>query len=48
MAELEKDEELREAGGMYAVPKIELDETMKEIRDLARQIRLVYYIWHYV
>ncbi|XP_045529634.1 nucleolar GTP-binding protein 1 [Pieris brassicae] len=39
LAELEKEEELREAGGMYAVPKIELDETMKEIRDLARQIR---------
>ncbi|CAK1548768.1 unnamed protein product [Leptosia nina] len=39
LAELEKEEELREAGGMYAVPKIELDETMREIRDLARQIR---------
>ncbi|XP_052742794.1 nucleolar GTP-binding protein 1 [Bicyclus anynana] len=39
LAELEKEEELRVAGGMYAVPKIELDETMKEIRELARQIR---------
>ncbi|XP_048489366.1 nucleolar GTP-binding protein 1 [Plutella xylostella] len=39
LAELEKDEELREEAGMYAVPKIELDETMKEIRELARQIR---------
>ncbi|CAB3223068.1 unnamed protein product [Arctia plantaginis] len=39
LAELEKEEELREAGGMYAVPKIELDDTMKEIRELARQIR---------
>ncbi|CAH0717016.1 unnamed protein product, partial [Brenthis ino] len=39
LAELEKEEELREQGGMYAVPKIELDETMKEIRELARQIR---------
>ncbi|XP_046974893.1 nucleolar GTP-binding protein 1 [Vanessa cardui] len=39
LAELEKEEDLRMAGGMYAVPKIELDETMKEIRDLARQIR---------
>ncbi|XP_026316431.1 nucleolar GTP-binding protein 1 [Hyposmocoma kahamanoa] len=39
LAELEKEEELREAGGMYAVPKIELDETMKEIRQLAQQIR---------
>ncbi|XP_075988186.1 nucleolar GTP-binding protein 1 [Anticarsia gemmatalis] len=39
LAELEKEEELREAGGMYAVPKIELDDTMKEIKELARQIR---------
>lgn len=39
LAELEKEEELRIEGGVYAVPKIELDETMKEIRDLARQIR---------
>lgn len=39
LADLEKEEELRMAGGMYAVPKIELDETMREIRELARQIR---------
>ncbi|KAM3955767.1 nucleolar GTP-binding protein 1 [Aphomia sociella] len=39
LAELEKEEEIREAGGMYAVPKLELDQTMLEIRDLARQIR---------
>ncbi|CAH0761466.1 unnamed protein product [Diatraea saccharalis] len=39
LAELEKDEELREEAGMYAVPKIELDDTMREIRELARQIR---------
>ncbi|KPI96700.1 putative nucleolar GTP-binding protein 1 [Papilio xuthus] len=39
LAELEKEEEVREAGGMYAVPKIELDETMREIRQLATQIR---------
>ena len=39
LAELEKEEELREAGGMYAVPKIELDDTMREIKELARQIR---------
>ncbi|KAJ8707285.1 hypothetical protein PYW08_011419 [Mythimna loreyi] len=39
LAELEKEEDLRMEGGMYAVPKIELDETMKEIRELARQIR---------
>ncbi|KAH9632548.1 hypothetical protein HF086_012355 [Spodoptera exigua] len=39
LAELEREEELRIEGGMYAVPKIELDDTMKEIRELARQIR---------
>ncbi|RVE48745.1 hypothetical protein evm_006519 [Chilo suppressalis] len=39
LAQLERDEELREAGGLYAVPKIELDETMMEIKELARQIR---------
>lgn len=39
LAELEREEELRVEGGMYAVPKIELDDTMKEIRELARQIR---------
>ncbi|KAL4710363.1 hypothetical protein ACJJTC_003760 [Scirpophaga incertulas] len=39
LADLEKEEELREAAGMYAVPKIELDQTMKEIKELAIQIR---------
>lgn len=39
LADLEKEEEMRIEGGMYAAPKIELDETMKEIRELARQIR---------
>ncbi|XP_045508258.1 nucleolar GTP-binding protein 1 [Colias croceus] len=39
LADLEREEELREAGGMYAVPKIELDQSMKEIRELAIQIR---------
>lgn len=39
LAELEKEEELREETGMYVVPKIELDETMQEIKKLARQIR---------
>ncbi|XP_013136079.1 PREDICTED: probable nucleolar GTP-binding protein 1 [Papilio polytes] len=39
LSELEKEEEVREAGGLYAVPKIELDETMREIRQLAVQIR---------
>ncbi|KAJ9585229.1 hypothetical protein L9F63_002992, partial [Diploptera punctata] len=39
LAELEAEEALREEAGMYVVPKIELTETMKEIRDLALQIR---------
>ncbi|CAG9860091.1 unnamed protein product [Phyllotreta striolata] len=39
LEELEKDEELREETGMYVVPKIELDETMQEIKRLAEQIR---------
>jgi len=39
LAELEKDEELREEAGMYVVPKMELDETMEEIKKLALQIR---------
>ncbi|XP_059475500.1 nucleolar GTP-binding protein 1 [Neocloeon triangulifer] len=36
---LEKEEDLREAAGMYTVPKIELDDTMQEICRLAKQIR---------
>ncbi|KAK9687460.1 NOGCT domain protein [Popillia japonica] len=39
LEELEKDEEIREETGMYVVPKIELDETMLEIKRLALQIR---------
>lgn len=39
LAELEKDEEIREETGMYVVPKMELDETMQEIKKLALQIR---------
>ncbi|XP_077284911.1 nucleolar GTP-binding protein 1 [Arctopsyche grandis] len=39
LAELEKDEELREEAGMYVVPKIELDQTLMEIKELALQIR---------
>lgn len=39
LEELEREEELREATGMYVVPKIELDETMQEIKKLALQIR---------
>lgn len=40
LAELEKEEEIREQTGMYVVPKIELDDTMQEIKKLALQIRL--------
>lgn len=39
LAELEKEEDIREETGMYVVPKIELDETMREIKALALQIR---------
>lgn len=39
LAELEKEEEFREETGMYVVPKIELDETILEIKKLALQIR---------
>ncbi|XP_046993099.1 nucleolar GTP-binding protein 1 [Schistocerca americana] len=39
LEELEKEEALREEAGMYVVPKIELDETMREIKALAKQIR---------
>ncbi|KAJ1527199.1 hypothetical protein ONE63_008730 [Megalurothrips usitatus] len=35
---LVQEEELRIESGMYAVPKFELDETMKEIKELARRI----------
>ncbi|XP_019868481.2 nucleolar GTP-binding protein 1 [Aethina tumida] len=39
LEELEKEEEIRDETGMYVVPKIELDETMQEIKKLALQIR---------
>ncbi|KAB0804125.1 hypothetical protein PPYR_01095 [Photinus pyralis] len=39
LEELEKEEELRDASGMYVAPKIELDETLKEIKALAIKIR---------
>ncbi|KAJ8973535.1 hypothetical protein NQ317_019286 [Molorchus minor] len=39
LEELEKEEEIREQTGMYVVPKIELDDTMREIKKLALQIR---------
>lgn len=39
MEELEKEEQLREEAGYYSVPKMEMDETLLEIRSLARKIR---------
>ncbi|PSN47441.1 Nucleolar GTP-binding protein 1 [Blattella germanica] len=39
LAELEAEEMMREEAGIYTVPKMEMDETLKEIRELARQIR---------
>lgn len=37
--ELEKEEALREEAGYYAIPKIEIDETLREIKELAQKIR---------
>lgn len=39
LEELEEEERLREEAGAYVVPKLELDETMREIKSLALQIR---------
>jgi nucleolar GTP-binding protein len=39
LEELERDEGLRLEGGFYEPPKINMDETLQEIRDMARQIR---------
>jgi nucleolar GTP-binding protein len=39
LEQLEEEERLREEAGYYAVPKLELDETLLEIRNLARKIR---------
>lgn len=39
LEELEREEEIREESGMYVIPKIELDDTMREIKKLALQIR---------
>jgi nucleolar GTP-binding protein len=36
---LEKEEDIREAAGMYNIPNMELSETMQEISRLAKQIR---------
>ncbi|CAH1403819.1 unnamed protein product [Nezara viridula] len=39
LEELEREESTREEAGFYAVPKIELDSTLQDIRALAQQIR---------
>lgn len=39
LAELEHEEALREEAGMYAIPKLEMDDTMMEVRELAQKIR---------
>ncbi|XP_014240594.1 nucleolar GTP-binding protein 1 [Cimex lectularius] len=39
LEELEQEEALREEAGFYASPKIELDSTLKDIKELAAQIR---------
>lgn len=39
LEELEREEAFREESGMYVVPKIELDDTIREIKQLALQIR---------
>ncbi|XP_069692617.1 nucleolar GTP-binding protein 1 [Periplaneta americana] len=39
LAELEAEELVREEAGAYEVPKIDMDETLREVRQLAKQIR---------
>ncbi|XP_034477865.1 nucleolar GTP-binding protein 1 [Drosophila innubila] len=39
LEELEREEGLRESGGVYTVPDMSMDETLKEIREMAKQIR---------
>ncbi|XP_022225472.1 nucleolar GTP-binding protein 1 [Drosophila obscura] len=39
LEELEREEGLREESGVYAVPDMSMDETLKEIREMAKQIR---------
>lgn len=39
LEELEREEGLREQAGFYDIPKIELDERMKEIQEIAAKIR---------
>ena len=40
LEELEREEGLREEAGFYDAPPLNMDETLKEIRELAKQIRL--------
>jgi len=39
LEELEREEGLREESGVYTVPDMTMDETLKEIREMAKQIR---------
>lgn len=39
LEELERDEGIREANGLYDAPDMSLDQTMKEIRQMAKEIR---------
>lgn len=39
LEELEHEEGIREEGGVYAPPDMTMDETLKEIREMAKQIR---------
>lgn len=39
MAELEHEEEMRDNAGVYVLPKMELSQTMLEIKELAKKIR---------
>lgn len=39
LEELEREEGLREESGLYAPPDMTMDETLKEIREMAKQIR---------
>ncbi|XP_017044707.1 nucleolar GTP-binding protein 1 [Drosophila ficusphila] len=39
LEELEREEGLREESGIYTVPDMSMDETLKEIREMAKQIR---------
>ncbi|XP_011177879.1 nucleolar GTP-binding protein 1 [Zeugodacus cucurbitae] len=39
LEELEREEGMREEGGVYTLPDMTMDETLKEIREMAKQIR---------